>query len=112
MGGRSCHAPTRRSGVPYGSGRSNTALMTVKIDTAAPTPITSVRAAVIENAGVRRSDLHAWRIGSTDMAYWGSKDASVYGPVAPAVSPCWRGRIYRWSLGVRPPRLRFIRVRP
>src|SRR5687767_5109698 len=56
-----CHAPTRRSGLPYGSGRRSTPLTSVKMAIAAASPMTSVVEAVIVNAGARRSDLQAGR---------------------------------------------------
>ena len=46
---------TRRSGSGYGSGRSMTALTTLKMAALAPMPSASVRSAAVVNAGVRTS---------------------------------------------------------
>src|SRR5262249_35139356 len=62
-GGRSTHAPANCSERPYGNGLSSTPSMISNIATEAPLPMTSVSTAVTVKAGVRRSDLHAWRSG-------------------------------------------------
>src|SRR5262245_12573060 len=46
---------TRRSGSRYGSGRSSTASMTLKIAVVAPIPSARVRSATVVNPGLRRS---------------------------------------------------------
>src|SRR5688572_24107713 len=75
-GGMSCHAPTSRSGLPYGSGFRSTRLTTVKIATVAATPMTRVKIAVTVKTGVRPSDLQAWRRSAIGMS--GSTQPAVH----------------------------------
>src|SRR5688500_11192389 len=60
--GSACQTPTSRSGVAYGSGLRRTPLATAKIATDAPIAMTSVNAALMVNAGVRRRDRQAKRM--------------------------------------------------
>src|SRR5689334_451428 len=55
------YGTTSPSGLPYGSGRSNTPFTSAKIATVAAIPMTSVMDAVTVNAGLRRRDRHAGR---------------------------------------------------
>src|SRR5215510_178389 len=52
---RSLQATTRRSGSRYGSARSSTALVTLKMAVLAPTPKAMVSAAVKANTGLLRN---------------------------------------------------------
>jgi hypothetical protein len=60
--GSSYHAPTRRSGLPYGNGRRTTPFRTAKIAVTAAMPMTRVRTATVVKTGVRRSERQANRI--------------------------------------------------